>query len=82
MSPIGSTQITLKSFVKFGGGMVKHCGKSMIDEYLSIGITQVSLKGVHLLVPKPNNDPPFYRVDDAIGYFVQWPWKKPLHTIN
>ncbi len=42
---------------------------------LSIGITQVTLKGVHLLVPNPNNDLPFYRVDDAIGYFVQWPWK-------
>jgi hypothetical protein len=28
-----------------------------------------------LLVPNPNNDLPFYRVDDAIGYFVQWPWK-------
>jgi len=45
---------------------------------LSIGITQVTLKGVHLLVPNPNNDLPFYRVDDAIGYFVQWPWKKTI----
>jgi hypothetical protein len=78
MSRIGSTQITLKSFVTFGGGMAKHCGNSMIDEYLSIGITQVTLKGVHLLVPKLNNGLPFYRVDDAIGYFVQRPWERTI----
>jgi len=46
--------------------------------WLNIGITQVTLKFVHLLVPNPNNDLPFYRVDDAIGYFVQWPWKKTI----
>jgi hypothetical protein len=45
MSPFGSTQITLKSFVKFGGGMAKNFGNSMIDEYLSIGITQSDIKG-------------------------------------
>jgi hypothetical protein len=78
MSLIGSTQIILISFVTFGGGMVKHCGNSMIDEYLFVSITQVTLKGVHLLVLKPNNDLPFYRVDDAIGYFVQRPWEKTI----
>jgi hypothetical protein len=76
MSPIGGTQIAFGSFVKFGGGMAKHHGNSMIDEYLYVGITQVTLKGVHLLVLEPDNDPPLYRVDDAIGYIVQWPWKK------
>jgi hypothetical protein len=78
MSPIGSTQITFKSFVTFADGMIKHCGNSMINEYLSAGITQVTLKGVHLLVLKPNNDLPFYRGDDAIGYFVEWPWEKTI----
>jgi hypothetical protein len=48
----------------------------MIDKYLSIGITQVILKGVHLLVLELDNHLPLYRVDDAIGYIVQWPWKK------
>ncbi len=71
MSPIGSTQIAFGSFVKFGGGMVKHHGNSMIDEYLSFGITQVTLKGNHLPVHELDNDPPLYRVDDAIGYIVQ-----------
>jgi hypothetical protein len=71
VSPIGSTQIAFGSFVKFGGGMVKHHGNSMIDEYLSFGITQVTLKGNHLPVHELDNDPPLYRVDDAIGYIVQ-----------
>jgi hypothetical protein len=35
MKPISSTQIAFRSFVKFGGGMVKHHGNSMINEYLS-----------------------------------------------
>jgi len=68
MSPIGGTQIAFGSFVKFGGGMAKHHGNS--HEYLYVGITQVTLKGVHLLVLEPDNDPPLYRVDDAIGYIV------------
>jgi hypothetical protein len=70
MSPIDGTQIAFGSFVKFGGDMVEHHGNSMIDENLSIGITQATLKGVHLLILELDNDFPFYRVDDAIGYIV------------
>jgi hypothetical protein len=67
VSPIGSTQIAFGSFVKFGGGMVKHHGNSMIDIHLSFGITRVTLKGTHLPVHELDNDLPLYRVDDAIG---------------
>jgi hypothetical protein len=35
-----------------------------------LALHRVPSKGVHLLIPKPNNDFPFYRVDDGIGYFV------------
>jgi hypothetical protein len=78
MSPIGNTQIALGSFVKFGGGMAKHHGNSMIDVYLFIGITQVTLKGTHLPVHELDSDLPFYRVDDAISYIVQCPWKETI----
>jgi hypothetical protein len=78
MSPISGTQIAFGSFVKFGGGTTKHRGNSMIDEYLFVGITQVTLKGVHLLVLELDTDLPLYKVDDAIGYIVQWPWKKTI----
>jgi len=78
MSPIGSTQISFGSFVKFGGDMTKHHGNSMIDEYLSIGNTQMTLKGAHLPVHELDNGLPLYRVDDAINYIVQWPWKETI----
>jgi hypothetical protein len=78
MSPIGNTKIAFGSFVKFGGGMAKHHGNSMIDEYISIGITQVTLKGTHLPIHELDSDPPLYRVDDAISYIVQWPWKETI----
>jgi hypothetical protein len=38
----------------------------------------MTLKGVHLPVLELDNDLPFYKVDDAIGYIVQWPWKETI----
>jgi hypothetical protein len=35
MKPISIAQIAFRSFVKFGGGTIKHHGNSMINEYLS-----------------------------------------------
>jgi hypothetical protein len=38
----------------------------------------VTLKGVHLPVFELDIDLPFYKVDDATGYIVQWPWKETI----
>jgi hypothetical protein len=38
----------------------------------------VTLKGVHLPVLELDIDIPLYKVDDATGYIVQWPWKKTI----
>jgi hypothetical protein len=63
------------NFFKFGGGEVVHHGKPMVVDTLSIFVSSCLLIKSSLPFPKIKHDPPFIRVQNAVGYIILWPWK-------
>jgi len=48
----------------------------MLEHCLFVGIITCLIRGAHLPIPNLDHDLPLHIVEDAIGYFVFWPWKQ------
>jgi hypothetical protein len=52
--------IAIGNFAKFGGGIAIHHNRNMLEKFLSVCITLRLIKGVGLMFPKLDQNPPHF----------------------